>query len=110
MALVLLILQTLILIAGLSLAAQFIVAIFNWRRRHENPVYQLFDIVTRPVTRLVRLITPRIVVDQHIPLAAFALLVVGYLAVGLAHRDVCLSDLGQPGCEKWAAVRAGAVR
>jgi uncharacterized protein YggT (Ycf19 family) len=61
MALALLILQTLILIAGLALIGQFLVGIFNWKRRQENFVYQLFGIVSRPVVRLVRLITPRIV-------------------------------------------------
>lgn len=110
MALTLLILQTLILIAGLALVGQFVVAIFNWKRRHENFVFQLFGIVSRPAVRLVRLITPRVVLDQHIPLATFLLLLVGYFAVGLWHRDVCLQDLEQRGCERWAQAYAGAPR
>lgn len=110
MALSLLILQTLILVAGLALVGQFVVGIFNWKRRHENFIYQLLAIVSRPATRLVRLITPRIVLDQHIPLATFLLLLVGYFAVGLWHRDVCLADLAQRGCERWVQAYAGAPR
>lgn len=110
MALALLILQTLILVAGLALIGQFLVGIFNWKRRQENFVYQLFGIVSRPVVRLVRLITPRIVLDQHIPLATFLLLLVGYFAVGLWHRDVCLADLAARGCERWAQAYGGGPR
>ncbi|MCX8003453.1 MAG: hypothetical protein N2688_00605 [Burkholderiaceae bacterium] len=110
MALILLILQTLILIAGLALVGQFVVGVFNWKRRQDNFVYQLFGIVSRPATRLVRLITPRVVMDEHIPLATFLLLLVGYFAVGLWHRDVCLDDLTQRGCERWLQAYAGSGR
>lgn len=107
MAFSLLILQTLILVAGLSLLGKAVVGIFNWNRRHENFVYQLFAIVARPAERLVRLLTPRVVLDQHIPLATFLLLLFGYFAVGLWHREVCLADLTQAGCERWLAARSG---
>jgi uncharacterized protein YggT (Ycf19 family) len=109
-ALFLLILQTLILVAGLSLVGQFVVAVFNWNRRRENIVYQIFDILTRPLVRLMRRITPRVIVDQHVPLATFFVLLFGYFAVGLWHRDVCLADLAQAGCERWAAVYGGAAK
>lgn len=108
MALVLVIVHTLILVAGLSLLGQGIVGIFNWRRRHENFVYQLFAIVSRPVVSAVRVVTPKIVLDEHVPLVAFLVLLFGYFGIGLWHRDVCLDDLAQVGCAKWAAARAGA--
>ena len=107
MALLLVIVHTLILVAGLSLLGQGIVGIFNWRRRHENFVYQVFAIVSRPVVAVVRRITPRVILDEHVPLVAFLLLLMGYFGVGLWHRDVCLADLTQTGCSKWAAARAG---
>jgi len=109
-ALLLIILHTLILVAGLSLLGQGIVAIFNWRRRQENFVYQLFSIVSRPVVSVVRLITPRVILDEHVPLVAFLLLLFGYFGIGLWHREVCLQDLTQAGCAKWAAARAGAAQ
>jgi len=103
MAMFLLVLQTLILVAGLSLLGQFIVGILNWRRRHENFVYQLFGILTKPVVAAVRVITPRVVLDQHVPAVAFLLLLIGYFAVGLWHRDVCMDNPAAAGCERWAA-------
>lgn len=110
MALLLVIVHTLILVAGLSLLGQGIVGIFNWRRRHENFVYQLFSIISRPVVSFVRLITPRVILDEHVPLVAFLLLLFGYFGIGLWHREACLQDLSQAGCAKWAAARAGAAQ
>jgi uncharacterized protein YggT (Ycf19 family) len=106
MAFVLLIAQTLILVAGLALMSQFIVGTFNWSRRDENFVYQLLAVVTRPVVRLVRRITPGAIIDRHIPIVAFLLCLFGYFAVSYYHRDVCLTDLSQRGCEKWLEVRS----
>ncbi len=110
MALLLVIDQTLIMVAGLSLLAQGIVGVFNWRHRQGNFVYQLFEIVTRPVTRVVRLITPRVVLNEHVPLVTFLLLFFAYFLVGFWHRDVCLADLAQAGCAKWVAARAGVAQ
>jgi uncharacterized protein YggT (Ycf19 family) len=104
-ALFLVIVQTVVLIAGLALLGQFIVGMFNWARRSENFVYQLFGIVSGPLVRLVRLVTPRVVLDQHVPIVAFLFCVVAYFALGFAHRDVCLSDLSQAGCMKWVQAR-----
>jgi len=107
LALLLVIVHTLILVAALALLGQGLVGIFNWRRRHENFVYQVFSIVTRPVVAVVRRITPRVVIDEHVPLVAFLLLVFGYFGIGLWHRDVCLGNVNQAGCARWAAVQSG---
>jgi hypothetical protein len=104
-ALFLVIVQTLLLVAGLSLLGQMIVGLFNWGRRRENIVYQLLGIVASPAVKLARLVSPRVVMDEHVPAVAFLLLVVGYFVVGFFHRDVCLADLTQAGCTRWAAAR-----
>jgi uncharacterized protein YggT (Ycf19 family) len=104
-ALLLVVLQTLMLVAALSLFGQLIVGAFNWGRRHENFVYQLFEILTKPVVSVVRVITPRLIVDQHVPMVAFLLLFFGYFVVGFLHRDVCLKDVTQTGCARWAQAR-----
>lgn len=105
MALFLVILQTLMLVAGLALLGQLIVGLFSWSRRRENVVYQLLGIVASPAVRLARLVSPRVVMDEHVPALAFLLLLVGYFVVGFFHRDVCLADLTQAGCARWAAAR-----
>jgi uncharacterized protein YggT (Ycf19 family) len=100
-ALLVLIAQTLVFITATVLLGQFLVGIFHWGRRHDNVMYQLFGVVARPVVRSVRAVTPRLVLDQHVPLVAFLLCVIAYFALGFAHRDVCARDLAQPSCEKW---------
>jgi len=105
MAFLLLIAHTLLFVAGMALVGQLLIGLFSWRRRRENLVYQVFGVVARPVVRTVRVITPRLVLDQHVPIVAFLLCLVAYFAIGFAHRDVCRADLSQKGCEKWAQAR-----
>jgi len=50
-------------------------------KRDKNVVYNLFRIITSPITRVTRAITPRIVIDQHIGLVAFFLLTVLWVAL-----------------------------
>ena len=74
MAFALLLGQTLVLVAGLALLGQGLVGVFNWPRRRQNLVYRLFEVIASPVVKLIRLVTPKVVLDQHIPIAAFMLL------------------------------------
>ena len=102
-AFALLAVQTLVLVAGLALLGQLLVGAFNWRARQQNLVYRLFQLIASPVVKVVRLVTPKVVLDQHIPIAAFLLLFFVYFWLGFEHRSACQSDVAQPGCEKWAA-------
>jgi uncharacterized protein YggT (Ycf19 family) len=104
-ALALVILQTLILVAGLALLGQLMVGLFAWGRRSQNLVYQLLGIIASPAVKLARKVSPRVVLDEHVPAVAFLLLLIGYFVVGFFHRDLCLSDLTQTGCARWAAAR-----
>ena len=103
LAFALLLVQTLVLVAGLALVGQGLVGIFNWRARQNNLVYRLFELIGSPVVKLIRRVTPKVVLDQHIPLAAFMVLFFAYFWLGFEHRDVCKADVLQAGCERWAA-------
>jgi uncharacterized protein YggT (Ycf19 family) len=103
MAFALLVFQTLVLVAGLALLGQGLVAIFNWPGRRQNLVYRLFELIASPVVKVIRWITPKVVIDQHIPIAAFLVLFFAYFWLGFEHRSVCREDVQQPGCERWAA-------
>jgi uncharacterized protein YggT (Ycf19 family) len=107
MAFVLLLVQTLVLVAALALLGQGLVGIFNWRGRRQNLVYRLFEVIASPVVKLVRLVTPKIVLDQHIPIAAFMVLFFAYFWLGFEHRSSCRADMSQAGCEKWVAAWGG---
>ena len=89
--------QALLEIAGMALIFQFVVDIFAWRRRHQNAVYKLFEVVGSPFTR-VRLIMPKFVLDRHIPLATFFLLLILWLVVLFELTASCRADPQQRAC------------
>ena len=98
MAFVLVVLKALIEIAGLALLAQFLVGIFAWGRRHENPIYRFFQLIASPVTRVVRLVTPKVVLDQHIPVAAFLVLAFAWMATVYGIARSCAAEPQQASC------------
>lgn len=102
MAFFLLIAQTLVLVAGLALLGQGLVGAFSWSRRRQNLLYRLFELIALPVVRVVRLVTPKVVLDRHVPIAAFVIMLIAYFWLGFEHRDACKAQLAQRGCEKWA--------
>jgi hypothetical protein len=55
-------------------------------------------VVTRPFTKLARLISPRIVLDRHIPLAAFLMLVSLWVVVTIVKINICL-QIGVQQCQ-----------
>lgn len=61
-------------IALLALAGQWVLGLLAGAKREENLVYKLFQVVTLPLVRTARWITPRVILDQHLPLVAFLLL------------------------------------
>jgi hypothetical protein len=68
------ILKALTEIAGIAFLGQGLLWVWAGAKRDQNIVYNLFKTLTSPVTRVTRAITPRIVLDQHIGLVAFFLL------------------------------------
>ena len=70
------ILKALTEIAGVAFLGQGVLWLLAGARRDQNLVYNLFKTLTSPVTRATRAITPRIIIDAHIGLVAFFLLMV----------------------------------
>ncbi len=77
-------------IALMALAGQWLLGLLAGRQRDGNFVYQLLQVLTRPFVRLTRLISPRVVLDRHVPLATFALLLGLWLLVTLLKIELCL--------------------
>ena len=61
-------------------------ALFAGANRDQNVIFQVFRIVTGPVTRATRAVMPRFIPDRHIPFVAFGLLlwIWIFLIIGLA--------------------------
>lgn len=67
-------LKAIVEVAGFSYLGQALVAAFSGNRRQQNVVYQILKIVTNPVTRVARFVSPRFIPDRHVPFVAFGLL------------------------------------
>ena len=94
--LVIVIIKALVEIAGVAFLGQGVLWLVAGSKREENVVYKLFRTLTSPVTRVTRILTPRVVLDQHLGLVSIFLLVVLWIVV-VAFKIKTCSDLGYPG-------------
>ena len=84
-------------IALMALAGQFVLGLLAGARRDDNFFYRLLQVLTNPFVRGVRRITPRVVIDRHIPLATFVLIAVVWMAVTIVKINLCL-QIGVQSC------------
>jgi hypothetical protein len=77
-------------IALMALVGQGVLAVLAGARRHQNVFYQLLAIISRPFVRATRFITPRLVLDQHVPLVTFFLLLFVWFAVTVYRIQTCV--------------------
>jgi hypothetical protein len=79
-------LKAVVEVAGFAYLGQGLVSVFSGANREQNVIYQVFRIVTGPVTRATRFLMPRFIPDRHIPFIAFGLLLWAwvFLIIGLA--------------------------
>lgn len=77
-------------IALMALAGQFVLGLLAGQRRDGNFFYRVLQVVTGPVVKTVRFIAPRVVLDRHLPIAAFVLLMSIWLVATMVKVDLCL--------------------
>jgi uncharacterized protein YggT (Ycf19 family) len=89
------VLRALVEVSLLFLLGQGLLALLAGNRRQSNAVYQLFVIVTGPVLKAVRKVSPPQIIDKHLPYVAFFLLF--WLWIGLAYlkRAYCEANMLQ---------------
>ena len=84
-------------IALLALIGRWLLGLLAGAKRDSNPIYQLLSFVTRPVEKLTRAISPKLVLDRHIPLAAGLLLLSVWLVSTLMKIQICV-QIGVEAC------------
>lgn len=77
-------------IALMALAGQFLLGLLAGPKRETNLFYQLLQVLTRPFVKGMRLVTPKVVIDRHIPLAAFVALAMVWVVVTVTKINLCL--------------------
>lgn len=89
---IIVVLKALTEVAGVAFLGQGVLWVIAGAKRDQNIVYNLFKTVTSPVTRLTRAITPRIIIDAHIGLVAFFLLMVVWLVLTALKIKIVLEN------------------
>jgi hypothetical protein len=89
---VIVILKALTEVAGVAMMGQGVLWVIAGAKRDKNMFYGLFKAVTSPIMKVARVITPRIVLDQHIGLVAFFLLIVLWLALTVMKIKIVLEN------------------
>jgi hypothetical protein len=84
-------------IALLALVGRWLLGLLAGAKREGNVFYQVLSIVTRPVERMTRLLSPRVVLDRQIPLAAALLLLSVWVGSTLMKIQYCV-EIGVQQC------------
>jgi hypothetical protein len=85
--------KLLVEIAGLALIGQgatHLLIRMMGQSPQENSAYRLFQILTGPVVKPCRWITPRFIPDTLLPLVAFALLAAAYVWLVMSIANTCV--------------------
>ncbi len=77
-------------IALLALAGQWVLGLLAGAKRERNLFYQLFQVLTKPLIAGARLVSPRVVLDRHVPLVAFLLLSFVWVVATMTKIDICV--------------------
>lgn len=80
--------------AGLLLLGQGLVYALSFGKHEANAVYKFFRLITSPVVRGARLITPAKVADKHVPFVALMLIFWVWLFLTYAKFSMMLEQAG----------------
>lgn len=84
-------------IAGMALLGQWIVGLLAGAKKEQNLFYQILAILGRPFVKVATWITPKFVLERHLPLVAFLLLLLVWFAAVLLKIQICL-QIGMAQC------------
>jgi len=82
----------------MALLGQGVLAVLAGAKREQNVFYQLLQVMTRPFVAGTRLITPKVVLERHVPIVAALLLFFVWLAATIAKISICV-QIGVEACK-----------
>ena len=68
------VLKGLVEFAALLIVAQALVFLLSFGRHEQNAVYRFMRLLTSPVVRFARWLSPRVIIDRHVPAVALFML------------------------------------
>jgi hypothetical protein len=85
-------------IALLALFGQWVLGLLAGAKKDSNLFYQILQIVGKPFVVAARFITPKQIIDRHVPLVAFLLLLFVWIGSTLMRIRICL-EIGVELCK-----------
>ncbi len=82
-------LRVIVEVAGFALLGRGALALLAGKSRHQNIFYLILERITRPAVSAVRWITPRFIIDAHVPMLTFFLLFWLWIALAMVKRYLC---------------------
>jgi hypothetical protein len=98
MLLAVVIAKSLIELSLMFIIGRFLLGLLAGAKRDTNVFYQLLDVASKPALWLTRKISPRLILDQHIPLATSSWLLIAWVLVLQLKIELCL-ELGIATCQ-----------
>jgi hypothetical protein len=98
MLLAVIISKSLIELSLLFIVGRFLLGLLAGAKRSTNIFWQMLDIAAKPALWITRRLSPRLILDQHIPLAAASWLLIAWVLMVKLKIDLCLK-LGATACQ-----------
>lgn len=97
MLLTVVILKSLLELSLMFIVGRFLLGLLAGAKRQTNVIWQLLDVLAKPALWLTRQVSPRLILDQHIPLAAVSWLLIAWVLVVKVKIDLCM-EMGAAAC------------
>ena len=78
-------------IALLALAGQWMLGLLAGEGKNTNPFYRVMQLVGKPWMLAARWLSPRVVLDRHLPLVAVLLVALIWLVAAVGKVSICLT-------------------
>lgn len=85
-------------IALLALLGQWVVGLLSGPARERNPFYRVLQLLGRPWVRAARWLSPAVVLERHLPLVAFLVLLLIWGGAAITKISICL-QIGMALCK-----------
>ena len=98
MLLAIVIAKSLIELSLMFIVGRFLLGLLAGPNRDNNVFWQLLDVASKPALWITRRFSPKLILDQHIPLATSSWLIIAWVLVVQMKIEMCL-ELGIATCQ-----------
>ena len=97
MLLAVVIAKSLIELSFMFILGRFLLGLLAGAKRDNNVFWQLLDVASKPALWITRKISPKLILDQHIPLATSSWLLISCFVTLQLKIEICL-EMGSAAC------------